>query len=146
MQKIQNRGQILKKNFIDSNPTENVEVTETVEFEVKLQVRELTYAEVVDAVYALGEGEALEGTYRIYGVITSIDTEYSEQYGNITVTIQIGDLADMPIVCYRLKGIVAFCINLITSRNFPNIRIETNNGRIFCSYRIFNQFINKWSR
>jgi len=80
------------------------DVSETVEFEVKLQVRELTYAEVVDAVYALGEGEALEGTYRIYGVITSIDTEYSEQYGNITVTIAVAGREDTPIQCFRLSG------------------------------------------
>jgi DNA/RNA endonuclease YhcR with UshA esterase domain len=37
-------------------------------------------------------------------VITTIDTEWSEQYGNITVTIQVGDNAEQPIQCFRLKG------------------------------------------
>ena len=61
-------------------------------------------AEIVKAAYALGIGEALPYEATLTGTITKIDTAYSEQYGNITVTIQVGDLADYPIVCYRLKG------------------------------------------
>ncbi len=64
----------------------------------------LSYEEIVAAAYTLEEGLAMEEAQRLYGVITKIDTPYSEQYGNITVTIQIGDLADQPIQCYRLKG------------------------------------------
>ena len=37
------------------------------------------------------------------GVITAAE-EYSEKYDNITVTIQIDDMEDMPIVCFRMKG------------------------------------------
>ncbi len=64
----------------------------------------LSYEEIVAAAYTLEDGLAMEEPQRLYGVITKIDTPYSEQYGNITVTIQIGDLADQPIQCYRLSG------------------------------------------
>ncbi|MBP3379131.1 MAG: hypothetical protein J6L96_10295 [Clostridia bacterium] len=61
-------------------------------------------ADIVDAAYALEEGASLPYTATLEGIIVSIDSEYSEQYGNITVTIQVGDLADKPIQCFRLKG------------------------------------------
>ncbi len=64
----------------------------------------LSYEEIVAAAYTLEAGLAMEEAQRLYGVITKIDTPYSEQYGNITVTIQIGDLTEQPIQCYRLKG------------------------------------------
>ncbi len=63
-----------------------------------------TEADVVNAAYALNAGEAIPGKYTLSGVITAIDTPYSEQYGNITVTIVVGDMSDKPIMCYRLKG------------------------------------------
>ncbi|MGN0999156.1 MAG: hypothetical protein ACI4PO_06350 [Faecousia sp.] len=63
-----------------------------------------TPKEILDAAYALGTGESLEGTYSLTGVITEINTPYSEQYQNITVTIQVGEYKDQPIQCYRLKG------------------------------------------
>ena len=63
-----------------------------------------TEADVVNAAYALNDGESIPGTYTLSGVITKIDTAYSEQYGNITVTIVVGDMADKAIMCYRLKG------------------------------------------
>ena len=78
--------------------------TATKTIEVKLYAGAKTYADIVDMAYALTDGTTLDGTYRLYGVITKIDTEWSEQYGNITVTIQIGDKADKLIMCYRLKG------------------------------------------
>ena len=58
---------------------------------------------VADA-YALEDGAALPYTATLTGVITTIDTEWSEQYGNITVTIQVGDNAEQLIQCFRLKG------------------------------------------
>ncbi len=64
----------------------------------------MSYEEIVKAAYKLEDGLAMEGTFRLFGTITKIDTPYSDQYKNVTVTIQIGDLADMPIMCYRLKG------------------------------------------
>ncbi|MGN1157201.1 MAG: hypothetical protein ACI4TK_13575, partial [Agathobacter sp.] len=58
---------------------------------------------IVKDAYALQAGEALDGTYTLEGVITKVDTAYSESYKNVTVTIQVGNLTDMPIMCYRLK-------------------------------------------
>ncbi len=63
----------------------------------------MTPAEIVDAAYALGANEKLEGQ-TLTGKITSIDTAYSEQYKNITVTIVIEGKEDKPIVCFRMKG------------------------------------------
>ena len=64
----------------------------------------MSYEEIVDSAYALAEGTSLPDTYRLFGEIVKIDTPYSEDYKNITVTIQVGALADKPIMCYRLAG------------------------------------------
>lgn len=64
----------------------------------------MSYEEIVDLAYTLSDGIALEETNRLFGTITSIDTAYSDEYKNITVTIQVGDKADKLIQCYRLKG------------------------------------------
>ncbi len=64
----------------------------------------LSYEEIVAAAYTLEDGLAMEEPQRLFGTIIKIPTPYSEQYGNITVDIQIGDLADQPIQCYRLTG------------------------------------------
>ncbi len=64
----------------------------------------MSYEEIVDAAYALEDGIALEETFRLFGTIIKIDTPWSEDYQNITVTIHIGDMADKPIMCYRLQG------------------------------------------
>lgn len=79
-------------------------VTETREFSIKLLAGSMTYDQIVDTAYGLKDGEALDGTYRLFGTIKSIDTAWSDQYKNITVTIQVGDKADKLIQCYRLKG------------------------------------------
>ncbi len=64
----------------------------------------LSYEEIVAAAYTLEDGLAMEEAQRLYGTVVAIPTVYSEQYGNITVNIQIGDLADQLIQCYRLAG------------------------------------------
>ena len=64
----------------------------------------LSYEEIVAAAYTLEAGLAMEDPQRLYGTIIRIPTPYSEQYGNITVDIQVGDLSDQPIQCYRLSG------------------------------------------
>lgn len=64
----------------------------------------MSYEEIVNAAYQLEAGLALEDTFRLYGTVTSIDTPWSAEYKNITVTLQIGELADKPIQCYRLSG------------------------------------------
>ena len=79
-------------------------VTETRVFEIKLVATEMSYAEIVDAAYKLEAGAALPGTYRLFGKIIKIDTPWSEQYKNITVTIEVAGLTDKPIMCFRLKG------------------------------------------
>lgn len=58
---------------------------------------------IVKDAYALEPGKALDGTYTLEGVILTVDNPYDEGYKNVTVTIQVGDLKDMPIMCYRLK-------------------------------------------
>ncbi len=64
----------------------------------------LSYEEIVAAAYTLEDGVSMEDAQRLYGTIIKIPTPYSEQYGNITVDMQIGNLADQPIQCYRLSG------------------------------------------
>ena len=46
----------------------------------------------------------MDGACTLEGVITKIDTAWADNYKNITVTIQVGDLKDMPIMCYRLQA------------------------------------------
>lgn len=60
--------------------------------------------EIVLASYLLADGEYLPKEVRLTGTVTAIPTVYSEQYGNITVNIQVGALADNLIQCYRLSG------------------------------------------
>ena len=67
-------------------------------------IADASYEEIVEAAYTLEDGLAMQEPQTLFGVITSIDTEYSEKYDNITVTIQIGDLADKKIQCFRLSG------------------------------------------
>ena len=64
----------------------------------------MSYEEIVEAAYKLPDGIAMEEEYTLYGKVVKIDTEWNEKYGNITVTIQIGDLSDKLIMCYRLAG------------------------------------------
>ncbi len=80
--------------------------TETVSFQRKVpaSLTGMSYAQIVDYAYTLVDGEKTVKTYRLFGTIVNIPTAYSEQYGNITVDIQIAGKEDMPIQCYRLKG------------------------------------------
>ena len=64
----------------------------------------MSYAEIVDLAYGLEDGLALEDTFRLFGTITKIDTAWSEDYKNITVTIAVAGKEDKPIMCYRLSG------------------------------------------
>ncbi len=73
--------------------------------EIVVTVKELlnTPEKIVNAAYELAQGESL-GTQTLTGVITKINDAYSSTYKNITVTIQVGDLADKPIQCFRMVG------------------------------------------
>jgi len=64
----------------------------------------LSYEEIVAAAYTLEDGVAMEEAQRLYGTVIAIPTPWSEEYKNITVDMQIGELADQPIQCYRLSG------------------------------------------
>ena len=64
----------------------------------------LSYEEIVAAAYTLEDGVAMEEAQRLYGAVIAIPTPWSEEYKNITVDMQIGELADQPIQCYRLSG------------------------------------------
>ncbi|MCR5457425.1 MAG: hypothetical protein K6F14_05065 [Clostridiales bacterium] len=80
------------------------ETAEVLEFTINVVATELSYKQIVELAYALGTNEKLDGTYRLFGEVISIDTAYSEQYGNITVTIVVDGMTEKPIQCYRLKG------------------------------------------
>ena len=54
--------------------------------------------------YQLEDGKALEGARIVKGKIVAIPSAYSKDYGNITVNIQVGELDDLIIQCYRLTG------------------------------------------
>ena len=60
--------------------------------------------ELVLSAYLLADGEYLPKAIRLTGHIVDIPTAYSEQYGNITVNIQVFAMAENIIQCYRLSG------------------------------------------
>ena len=78
----------------------------TVEMKKTLPLVEknLSPSQIVENAYQLVDGEYLPKEVTLTGVVVKIDTAYSDQYKNITVTIQIGNLADKPIQCFRLSG------------------------------------------
>ena len=55
----------------------------------------------LDPAFLLADGEAMKGTQVLVGTVESIPTAYSEQYGNITVNLAIGDKI---VQAYRLTG------------------------------------------
>ena len=63
-----------------------------------------TDEDIVREAYALAEGAEMEGTATLTGVVKSIRIPYDAGFQNITVVIQVGTLADMPIDCYRLSS------------------------------------------
>ncbi len=64
----------------------------------------MTQAEIVDAAYTLAAGASLTKPVTLTGKVIEINTAYSEQYGNVTVTIVVEGKTDKPIECFRLKG------------------------------------------
>ncbi len=64
----------------------------------------LSEEEIVEIAYTLEDQAKMPAVTALHGTVVAIPSAYSEQYGNITVNIQVGDLADKPIQCYRLKG------------------------------------------
>ena len=62
------------------------------------------YGAIVDMAYELENGQAFEFDSTLVGTVTAINTAWSDEYKNITVTIVIEGREDKPIMCYRLKG------------------------------------------
>ncbi len=64
-----------------------------------------TEDEIIAALKQLESGKTLSNghTYTLTGTIASIDTKYNSQFGNITVTINVGS-ENYPIQCFRLVG------------------------------------------
>ena len=60
--------------------------------------------DIVLAAYKLADSEVMNNAVTLTGTIVAIPTVYSEKYGNITVNIQVGAMADNIIQCYRLSG------------------------------------------
>ena len=58
---------------------------------------------ILEAAYALAKNETL-ANQTLTGVIVKIDSPYSTQFSNITVTILVEEMTDMPMYCYRIKG------------------------------------------
>ena len=56
----------------------------------------LSFEEILNEAYALEEGKKMEGEVTLTGKITKIDTPYSEQYKNVTVTIVVEGFEDKP--------------------------------------------------
>ena len=71
---------------------------------VPAAVLDMSYADIVAAAYALDTDAAMSKAQRLFGKVVSVDTAWSDEYQNITVTIQVGELADQPIQCFRLTG------------------------------------------
>ena len=81
--------------------------TESVSFNYKINASKaagLTYEQIVEEAYKLETGAMMDGSATLEGKITLVKTPYDPSYENITVIIQIGDLKDKKIECYRLKG------------------------------------------
>ena len=80
------------------------EATDTKEFNVTVLAKANGPEDIVNAAYALEQDTALDGTHTLTGVVTVINTAYSEQFKNVTFTIVVGNLTDKPIECFRTKG------------------------------------------
>lgn len=59
---------------------------------------------IVEAAYKLSHNACLPYMATLTGKVIEIKTPYNEQYGNITVNIEVPGTTEMPIQCYRLTG------------------------------------------
>ena len=90
-----------------------------------------TAEEIVNAAYALETNAVLSGThkYTLTGVITAVNSAYSEQYGHVTVTIVVAGMTDKPIDCFRLKGTGADVIAVGDTITVTGV-IRNYNGKV----------------
>lgn len=103
------------------------------------EIRYETEAEILEALKKLQPGETLSGgEYTLTGTIVSIDTPYDSQYGNVTVTIEVG-AEKLAIQCFRLKGGEDLAVGdeisvtgtLLNYDNGSDGKLEFNSG---CTY------------
>ncbi len=89
---------ITKENVAKLEPADEVVIYNTV-------------AEIYDEAAKLANNQLLSGghKYTLTGVITSVDTEYSEQYKNVTVTIEVEGKA---FKCYQTGGDAASTVKV----------------------------------
>ena len=93
---------VLTATLTDGTATESLSWNHTLP--AAMNVDGMTYAEIVAMAYALEDQQATEDAYRLFGTVSSIDTEWNPDYQNITVTILVAGCEEQPIQCYRLKG------------------------------------------
>ena len=62
------------------------------------------YGAIVDMAYELEKDQAFDYDSTLVGTVTAINTAWSDEYKNISVTIVVEGREDKPILCYRLKG------------------------------------------
>lgn len=94
-----------KGTFEFERPTlDKVEAAETPATPDEPVVSLTTPEEILKALYALEDGQSLEGEYTLVGVIDSFKYTYNPQFDNIQCTIIVDGLKDYPVVCYKLKG------------------------------------------
>ena len=65
---------------------------------------ETNVRKILTDAYALESGASLAYTATLTGKIKSIKDAYNENFGNISVWMEMPGYADMPILCYRMKG------------------------------------------
>ncbi len=82
--------------------TENTDAPDQNEEPTKIDMNDPVA--VVNAAYALEVGASLPEMATLTGIITRVDTVWSDQHQNVTVTIVVNNMTDKPIMCYRLKG------------------------------------------
>ena len=101
--------------------------------------------EIVEAAYALAQGDSFPSAVELTGIISSVDTAYSTQYSNVTVTIDVLDadgnvIEGKAIQCYRLKGtgadVIAVGDTITVSGILKNYggKIEFDSGCTLVSY------------
>ena len=93
---------VLTATLTDGTNTETLSWKHTLP--AAMNVDGMTYAEIVAMAYALEDQQSTEDAYRLFGTVSSIDTEWNPDYQNITVTIVVAGCEDFPIQCHRLKG------------------------------------------
>lgn len=107
------------------------ETTDTKEFTLNLGPAIVlgdnpTSAEIVAAAFELENGEALPNKYTLEGVITKVNTAYSADYKNVTVTISV---EGKEIECFRMKGDGADVIKAGDTINVTGT-IKNYNGKV----------------